>query len=60
MTSPLTAWRNRLGLSQRGAAEALGCSRDAWRRWEANPDDAPRYIILAMQAIEANRRAERK
>ena len=58
MTSPLTAWRNRLGLSQRAAADELGCSRDAWRRWEANPDAAPRYIILAMQAIEANRKAE--
>ena len=60
MTSPLTAWRDRLGLSQRGAAEALGCSRDAWRRWEADPETAPLYITLAMQAIEANRKAERK
>ncbi len=55
MISPLTIWRERLGLSARGAAEALGCSRDAWRRWEAHPETAPLYITLAMQAIEQNR-----
>ena len=59
MKSPLTAWRERLGLSARGAAEALGCSRDAWRRWEAHPETAPLYITLAMQAIEHNRSKEK-
>lgn len=58
MKSPLTAWRERLDLSARGAADELGCSRDAWRRWEADPETAPLYIILAMQAVEANRKAE--
>jgi transcriptional regulator with XRE-family HTH domain len=48
----LELWRERLGYSQREACEVLGCSRDAWRRWETGKQKPiPRYIGLAMAAL---------
>jgi DNA-binding XRE family transcriptional regulator len=45
------AWRERLHYSQRDAAHALGCSRDAWARWEKGTKQVPLYIALAMAAL---------
>jgi len=47
----LTAWRKRMGYSQRDACEALGCSRGALGRWETGIKTMPRYIGLAMAAL---------
>lgn len=47
----LLAWRERMGYSQRDAAEALGCSRNAWNKWESGSSNAPRYIGLACAAL---------
>jgi DNA-binding XRE family transcriptional regulator len=47
----LTAWRNRLSLSKTGAAEALGCSREALRLWEQGKNPIPLYIALACAAV---------
>lgn len=47
----LTAWRQRLGLSKVGAAEAIGCHRDAIAKWEAGKHPIPRYIALACAAV---------
>lgn len=47
-----TDWRTRHDLSQRAAALAIGCSRAAWQMWESGKHVAPRYIHLAMQAID--------
>ena len=47
----LTAWRDRMGYSQREAAIALGCSRGAWSGWEAGTQAIPRYIGLACAAL---------
>jgi transcriptional regulator with XRE-family HTH domain len=47
----LKAWRDRMGFSQREACEALGCSRGAWRKWEDNDAEAPRYVGLACAAL---------
>jgi transcriptional regulator with XRE-family HTH domain len=52
---PLTAqvlisWRERMGYSVRDSCNALGCSRNAWARWE-NGGKIPRYIGLACAAL---------
>jgi transcriptional regulator with XRE-family HTH domain len=47
----LAAWRERMGFSQRDAAEALGCSRQAWADWENGVRRTPRYIGLACAAL---------
>lgn len=47
----LTAWRTRMGYSQREACDALGCSRGAWAGWETGKNEIPRYIGLAMAAL---------
>lgn len=52
MTSPLTTWRQHHDLSQRAAARAIGCSRAAWQLWESGQHVAPRYIHLAMRAVD--------
>jgi DNA-binding XRE family transcriptional regulator len=46
----LTLWRERMGYTQRDAAEALGCSRAAWQNWETGLYPCPIYIGLAMNA----------
>lgn len=47
----LAAWRERMGYSQRDAAVALGCSRQAWADWENGVRRTPRYIGLACAAL---------
>lgn len=47
----LAAWRERMGYSQRDAADALGCSRGAWAGWENSVHPVPRYIGLACAAL---------
>lgn len=43
-------WRVDMGYSVRDAAIQLGCSRDAFTRWQRE-GGAPRYIGLAMSAL---------
>lgn len=47
----LLAWRRRYGLTQKAAAEAIGCSRRALQQWEAGTHPVPRYIALACAAL---------
>lgn len=47
----LIAWRQRMGFSQRDAADALGCSRGGFAGWESGKNSVPRYIGLAMAAL---------
>lgn len=61
MTSTaIAAWRSRVGLSQRAAAEALGMSLPTYQQYErgaafadGTPRIAPRWLLLACAAIEA-------
>jgi DNA-binding transcriptional regulator YiaG len=48
----LVAWRTMMELSQREACEALGCSRAALNNWEHGTTICPKYIGLAMTALE--------
>jgi transcriptional regulator with XRE-family HTH domain len=50
--NPLAAWRKRHKLSQRQAVLTLGCSRMAWMGWERGDKTPPKYIRLAMLAID--------
>jgi DNA-binding transcriptional regulator YiaG len=47
----MSAWRERMGFSQREAAAQVGCSREAWSGWEAGRKQVPHYIGLAMAAL---------
>jgi len=47
----ITAWRERMGYSQRDACNALGCSRTAWINWELGRQEIPHYIGLACAAL---------
>lgn len=47
----LHAWRERMSLNSRDAAEALGCSRGALLGWEAGRVPVPKYIALACAAL---------
>ena len=47
----LATWRETMGLTQREAAEALGCDRRRHRHMGAQTDTTPRYIKLAMAAL---------
>jgi transcriptional regulator with XRE-family HTH domain len=47
----VVAWREAMGFTQRDAAEALGCSRQALHNWEHGATECPRYIGLAMAAL---------
>lgn len=54
------AWRKSLGLTQQGAAEAIGVSRDSvWlyeagrRRDDGRPVEIPRTVALACAAVSA-------
>ncbi len=51
----LLAWRRRMDLSTRKAAQALGCARRSIQHWEneENPLTPPLYILLAAAALEA-------
>ena len=46
----LTAWRERSDLSQVAAAEALGLSRAAYRKYE-QAEDVPRVVELAVSGL---------
>jgi transcriptional regulator with XRE-family HTH domain len=50
--NPFIAWRERNQLSARQAVIVLGCSRMAYQGWERGEKPAPKYIRLAMLAIE--------
>jgi transcriptional regulator with XRE-family HTH domain len=47
----LLAWRDRMGYSQKQAADALGCSRCSLSYWENGKHKVPRYIGLACAAL---------
>lgn len=49
----LVEFRARYGLTQSGAAQALGCSVPAISSWETGKTSIPRYICLAMSAFVA-------
>jgi transcriptional regulator with XRE-family HTH domain len=48
------AWRLRLGLTAKGAATALGCSRTTISAYEGGRVRIPRYIALAASAVALN------
>lgn len=51
IAAQIVGWRNAMSYSQRDAAEALGCSRDAFGGWERGTQECPLYIRLAMSAL---------
>ncbi len=57
-STAVAAWRERLGLSQRDAAEALGLSLTAYqehergRSFRGRPREPSKAILLACAAIE--------
>lgn len=51
-------WRTATGLSQRAAAERLGCSRGALVKWESGEHRTPAYIVLAIKALEDGHTAD--
>lgn len=48
----LANWRRERGMSQTALAEAIGCSRRAIVNWETGITAIPRYIALALAAVE--------
>lgn len=54
--SALKRWRSRLGLTQAGAAEALGVPLGTYRDWEQGANDPtwPRLLALACAAVSAD------
>lgn len=46
-------WRERLGLSQQEAGEALGTTKRAVQMWEAGDRPISRTVALACAAVEA-------
>jgi len=53
-----TEWRERLGLSRSGAAEALGLSRNMPQRYEDGEADIPLYVELACAHLENSQRIQ--
>jgi DNA-binding XRE family transcriptional regulator len=49
----LIAWREKLGISQREAAKALGTARQSYSNYEAGKAAIPKFIALACQALAA-------
>ncbi len=47
----LATWRETMGLTQKEAAEALGCARNSIIEWEQHPEKTPLYIKLAAAAL---------
>jgi transcriptional regulator with XRE-family HTH domain len=47
----LKDWRKRLGLSQRGAADALGLSFRAYQNYESGFRPIPKPVALACAAV---------
>jgi transcriptional regulator with XRE-family HTH domain len=54
----IQTWRARRKISQRKACELLGCSRGALIAWERGNHETPRYIVLAIKAIEDGHTAD--
>ncbi|MER9652469.1 helix-turn-helix transcriptional regulator [Mesorhizobium sp. M0152] len=52
----LIAWREKLGLSQREAAKALGTARQSYSNYEAGKASIPKFIGLACQALASKTR----
>jgi transcriptional regulator with XRE-family HTH domain len=48
----LLAWRQRLGLTQKSAAAALGCAQRSLSSYETGQSPIPRYIALAAKQVE--------
>ena len=49
----LRKWRETAGLSQNDAADLIGCSRRGIQLWEAGTNKSPKYIGLAIEAVNA-------
>ncbi len=49
--TPFRAWRKRLGMSQREAAEALGYSWTQVQKFDSGTVKPPKAVRLAMAAI---------
>lgn len=49
--SPLRQWRNRLGLSQGEAADAIGLSVRGYQNYESGKRRAPKPVLLAAAAV---------
>ncbi|MEI9428661.1 helix-turn-helix domain-containing protein [Mesorhizobium sp. Cs1299R1N3] len=47
----LVAWRDKLGISQREAAKALGIARQSYSNYEAGSVTIPKVVALACQAL---------
>jgi transcriptional regulator with XRE-family HTH domain len=50
----LRQWREQLKLTQREAAERLGCSPRSLQNWEAGKQAIPGYIAMAASAVSMN------
>lgn len=56
----LKSWRAALGLTQAGAAAALGVSKRTYEGWEAGrPPEQPSLLELACGAVEKPKRAKK-
>jgi len=54
----IRAWRRRLGLNQRQAAEALDVTDRAIRQWERGDTVPSKPTVRLMQAVERKREAD--
>lgn len=54
----LAAWREAMGFTHRDAADALGCSRTSYAKWEGGEARVPKYIALACAAVALNIKVE--
>jgi len=54
----IRAWRSRLGLNQRQAAEALDVTDRAIRQWERGDYAPSKPTVRLMQALEREREAD--
>lgn len=50
----LKEWRKRMRFSQEKAAELIGCSKRAIQLWEAGKNKIPKYVAMAIAAIQFN------
>ena len=56
--SDFRAWRHRLGLSQRTAAQSLRVSLGTVRAWEQGRNPIPAIVALAMAWVETSAKKE--
>ena len=52
MTTNVRAWRQRLGLTRKEAAEALGVSDRAIRAWEHGDYEPSNPVVRLMEMVE--------